>query len=152
MTENDTDRFTAIPTFVNGIKFKSRLEARFYQWIKRNSNPSLTKIIHEPFRLGRNQYLPDFGIASRKTEDGVFVEVKPIAFAHEALLAIDTARETGINLMVVDDFGRDDWVCYGSVSLGDIDFFSTLKEHAMEVGIPDNSGRLMFFYGTSGRF
>jgi hypothetical protein len=106
----------------------------------------MTDITHEPHRLGSNQYLPDFLFEVCDSSDEVYVEVKPIVYANEAWLAIDAARETGSNLMVVDDFGRDQWYCYASVSTGELDFYSRLKEHGLEIAIPETFCRPIYYF------
>lgn len=139
------ERLIAIPTIIDGIKFRSRLEAAFWQWVRRFNNPEIT-ITHEPPRIGRNQYLPDFLVTANNiaglpdfllgpTELGpsVYVEVKPVAFADKAWLAIDAAREIRADLMVVHDIGWDDWCCYTLVCRGQLKFFSTFEEHGIRV-------------------
>jgi hypothetical protein len=62
-------RLEAIPTLYAGIQFKSRLEARFAEWLDNHG----FHWTYEPCRLGENGYKPDFFVE----EGAVYVEVKP---------------------------------------------------------------------------
>lgn len=139
------DAIRAIPTIMNGIKYKSRLEARFAQWTLQNSVPRLTTIIHEPHRLGQNQYLPDFLIKGLDGDE-VYIEVKPLNYACETWIALDAARETGDSLMVVDEFSRNVWGCFASVWNSELDFYTTLIAQVLRITIPAERGRPVFFY------
>lgn len=143
----DDHSIAAIPTVWRGVRFKSRLEARFAEWLADRliDSPPTTQIYYEPHRIGRNQYLPDFLVSDATGGDDVYVEIKPIRFASEASIAIEAARETGIRLLLIDSLDRDTWGCFASVVCGRIDFFTSLEGHALQVGVSTRRWRPMWF-------
>jgi len=68
----------AIPTVYSGVQMRSRMEARFAKWCDDHK----MKWQYEPegYVCNGQAYLPDFYLP----EIMCFVEVKPIAFIHEA--------------------------------------------------------------------
>lgn len=123
----------AIPTEYGAIKFKSRLEARFAEWLDNNC---LDKLVaaqwqYEPCSFGSQKYTPDFRLSwwSDSAVDRLesYFEIKPFCFLKDASLAIQAAQETGRSLMVVDEQGRGNWVTYATVCRGELIFYTAYK-------------------------
>jgi hypothetical protein len=72
-----SDDIQAIPTEYRGVRFKSRLEARFAEWLTEVAEAEWE---YEPENFpGKQRYTPDFKIH----ELGLYVEIKPMAKVHE---------------------------------------------------------------------
>lgn len=70
-------RFKAIATNYKGITFRSRLEARVYDYLLNTTENGLS-IIYEPNIEGMIEWTPDFGIFDNfKEEYTLLIEVKP---------------------------------------------------------------------------
>ncbi len=91
-----TQIIEAIPTTYDGIRFKSRLEARFYEWAKERG----FVLEYEPVGFEcYNDYIPDFYLK----EFRLFIEIKPREFLGE--LEIFSNSIEGI------EFSNSMWIC-----------------------------------------
>jgi hypothetical protein len=92
----------AIPTTFHGIRFRSRLEARFAEWLEDQG----VKYVYNPDDFSHPQgYRPDFYLPW----SDVYVEVKPEALRDELLMfqsQIESARQKWIR---VDSLERGFW-------------------------------------------
>lgn len=79
----------AIPTTYNGINFRSKLEARWYIFMKNLG----WNVEYEPHIEGLNNWLPDFLIIGNGTK--ILVEVKPFNNSKDFLgdYAVDTIKK-----------------------------------------------------------
>lgn len=91
-----TQIIEAIPTEYGGIKFKSRLEARFYEWAKDRG----FVLEYEPTGFEcSNGYTPDFYLKEFK----LFIEIKPREFLGELEIFSNSIQEI--------DFSDSKWIC-----------------------------------------
>jgi hypothetical protein len=145
-TMQNENQLVAIPTIWRGITYKSRLEAKFARWLVEGLAATKAEVCYEPRRLGSNRYLPDFLVVT--PDEKVFIEIKPFNLASDTWMAIDAAVETGISLMVIDSFGRNVWGCFGSVEVGEVDYFTTHIAHVLSVMIDLRRARPLYWFGT----
>ncbi len=98
----------AIPTVYRGIKFRSRLEARWASFLDEIG----AEWHYEPqgYVVGGVPYLPDFWLphtASRGKLGGLFIEIKPAApNDHERIKAKALAASSGLPVIVVAESPR----------------------------------------------
>jgi hypothetical protein len=99
-----TVRYTieAKPTFYNGVQFRSRLEAKWAAYFDLEG----WKWWYEPIDLGN--WSPDFLIKLEPSDDGCYIEVKPIR---------KFDRDTAIKMLIstaprVALFGLDNESCW----------------------------------------
>jgi hypothetical protein len=101
----------AIPTLYAGIQFKSRLEARFAEWLDERQ----FEWEYETKTFGINQYKPDFYVRVA----GVYVEVKPKEHGEELEIFRDDIQRSGIPWIAVDSLDRGVWRVWAlSLNLG----------------------------------
>jgi hypothetical protein len=141
----------AKPTLYKDIWFRSRLEASFAQWLDVQEVPW----IYEPdVLLGQQKYQPDFscpfGYYSK------FIEIKPMVFAREAQLAINSAcEEPEADLIIVHSEERDSWRCWAVVHAGCIWFYSVISCKTLQLARTDNrltDGPFKGKYGLTVRY
>jgi hypothetical protein len=102
-----TDTLIAKPTTIDGITFRSRLEARFYEWLKANDLKPEYEPRHFPSKQG---YTPDFYIP----EMSLYVETKPRSKLSElGIFKDDIQGPNGFGSkkawIAVDQRDRDQW-------------------------------------------
>jgi hypothetical protein len=112
----------AIPTLYNGIQYRSRLEARFAEWL----DAQKVDFQYEPGTvegLGFNNYQPDFAVKWRNECNGhggyqlhvnLYIEVKPKDLMQELDIFAedqDEARVHGCRPQVGIEFSLHPWIC-----------------------------------------
>jgi hypothetical protein len=100
---NNTEKcITAKPTIVDGITFRSRLEARFYEFMRASEIEPEYEPDHFP---SVQQYVPDFWI-----EDlDLYIEVKPKALRYELHIFWGDIVESPKKWICVDQENRSQW-------------------------------------------
>jgi hypothetical protein len=92
----------AIPTLYNGIQYRSRLEARFAEWLDKQpvdfDYPSFVT-------FGENDYRPDFFIY----ELDLCIEIKPRELNHELEMFRRDIWNAPYPWMCVDQWERGQW-------------------------------------------
>src|SRR5271165_158313 len=102
----------AIPTFFKGQQYRSRLEARFAEYL---DSKGINFGYEIPFG-GTQDYRPDFFLPGFAHE-GLFVEIKPIEFLWEMALFEDDLSKSYRYWVCLDSSGRDSWTyLMGNVS------------------------------------
>jgi hypothetical protein len=97
-------KIEAIPTTYKGTQFRSRLEARFAEWLDLKG---LTWIYEPPSEyFNKNgSYRPDFYLVNLE----LYVEVKPAAFISELTLHDYDIRTSGEKWICIDQHSRGEW-------------------------------------------
>jgi hypothetical protein len=132
----------AIPTIYNGIQFKSRMESQFAQWLDDY------EIVwdYETARFGKERYCPDFITRWKGGTASQWIEIKPLCFADESLIAVRAAIDTKNSLVIVFQKDRE-WFAYGLVLNGRLAFFSQYQESLPALAIT-RDGLIWAFPGS----
>ena len=95
----------AIPTEYSGVRFKSRLEARFAEWL----TDSGVDWNYEPGIMpGTESYSPDFYLPAYGRQ-GLFIEIKPEALEHELRMFLSDISKSASPWICVDSRDRGEW-------------------------------------------
>lgn len=103
--ERPSPRPKAIPTLFNGVTYKSRMEARFAEWLH---GTGVSFEYERTLPDSKQAYTPDFCI------DGplgapLYIEIKPQPFMHELFLFLDDITYSEHNWICVDKADRERW-------------------------------------------
>lgn len=99
----DDQVITAIPTLYSGVQFKSRIEARFAEYLDEKK----VQWKYEPYwKWG--SYQPDFYLV----QFDLYIEIKPRKFTEEIRMFIPEIDKCTSLWMAIDQYGREGWCQY----------------------------------------
>ncbi len=139
----DPPKIPAIETEYRGVRFRSRLEARWAHYFTTLGLPYLYE--HEGYELPSGRYLPDFWIASLG-RTGTFLEIKPdcVPTIEEQTSCIELADVTRRRVMlfagapgrwIADHFATDAGLVFWPDYTSDVQHVFCLCEVCGAVGI-----------------
>lgn len=97
-----THSIKAIPTSFNGVEYKSRLEARFAEFLYISG---VDFMYETPFPSGSQRYVPDFYLPFFR----LYIEVKPKEFIQELDIFTKDIRASRSAWICVDSSLRGQW-------------------------------------------
>jgi hypothetical protein len=103
--QRPVETIEAIPTVYAGVRFKSRLEARFAEWLTEEQEVEWEYEPEDFCSPLHNGYRPDFYIPCIET----FVEIKPRAKMDELRMFYDHIYSSSRHWILVDKLDRDHW-------------------------------------------
>jgi len=95
----------AVPTRFNGTTYKSRLEARFAEWL---SDRGVIWSYETPLPESDQGYIPDFYLPDF-SDNGILIEVKPEQFIAELNIFSNDLDKSLIPWICVDQMSRSEW-------------------------------------------
>ena len=101
-------------TTYNGIRMRSRLEARFAATLDSWDDTIAWAYEPQAFANGSGQYLPDFRVTARDIPDPLYIEVKPTMEAAQLVMARmqiiwDSEPDSWLSVAVPDEDDWDKW-------------------------------------------